>query len=623
MDAPFTDRRGDGDAAFASPVQTYLERLHGRLAGETAGAVATYIPELARADPAGFALAIVTADGRRYGAGDVDAAFTIQSMSKPFAYGLALDRLGVEAVLARVGVEPTGEAFNSIVLDEVSNRPFNPMVNAGAIAVAELIGGADAASPGAATLELFARLAGRPLAIDEAVYRSESETGHRNRAIAWMMLNAGMLTGDPAAALDLYFRQCAIAVTCADMAAMAATLAAGGVNPLTGARVLGAATVRDVLTLMTTCGMYDYAGQWAYDVGLPAKSGVSGGIIAVVPGQAGIAVWSPRLDRFGNSVRGVAACKAISRDFALHVFGDRTAGREVIRRVYRADEVGSKRIRTDSQRRRLRDEGGAIAVIEAQGALYFGSAEVLTRRLAEIAEDATTIIVDFRRVSSTDAGAAALIVGAAGSLAGAGRRLVFAHVGREGPLAALRARLETAADRTGLAFAGDADEALEEAENALLAIHPIGPDAAKYAFGEIDVLAGLGAEEKRALEQAVVTIHFAAGEQILREGDAARVFLVIARGTASVWVGGAGGARRRVASVGPGFSLGEMALVAGGRRTADVFADEPVICYGFSTERLRELSAAHPAIMSTILANLVDILAHRLRDANDEIRSLV
>ena len=273
-----------------APVEDYLAELHARAATLSGGKPADYIPELGKVDPSLFGIAIATVDGQTYAVGDAEVPFTIQSVSKPFMYGYALQHYGRLAVLEQVGVEPTGEAFNSIVLDEVANRPFNPMVNAGAIAVAEMMQGDTQAERVANMMALFSDLAGRKLEIDEQVFNSELATGHRNRAIAYMMLNTAMITRDPNEVLDLYFRQCSVKVTCRDLAIMAATLANDGKNPLTGKAVFDAQYVRDMLTVMNSCGMYDYAGEWAYEVGMPAKSGVSGCIIAVIPGQIGICV---------------------------------------------------------------------------------------------------------------------------------------------------------------------------------------------------------------------------------------------------------------------------------------------------------------------------------------------
>ena len=337
---------GDKDDVPLAPVEDFLAELHARVAEMDGGKVADYIPELGKADPTTFGIALATVDGEIYATGAADHGFTIQSVSKPFMYGYALQHYGRQFVLRHVGVEPTGEAFNSIVLDEVANRPFNPMVNAGAIAVAALMPGDTLEERIATMLALFSDLAGRPLAIDEAVYRSELATGHRNRAIAYMMLNTGMIDGDPTDALDLYFRQCSITITCRDLAIMAATLANDGVNPVTGVTVIEPHYVRDVLSVMNSCGMYNYAGQWSYEVGMPAKSGVSGCIMAVIPGQIGIGVYSPPLDPQGNSVRGIKVCQDISNEFELHVFNNRTNVKSVIRRLYRADRVRSSRLRT-------------------------------------------------------------------------------------------------------------------------------------------------------------------------------------------------------------------------------------------------------------------------------------
>ncbi|HRX86695.1 MAG TPA: glutaminase A [Phycisphaerae bacterium] len=297
-----------------------LNELHLKYRDLDEGVVADYIPELARANPEAFAICAVTADGQIYEIGDYDQQFTIQSMSKPFVYGLALEDHGRDGVLQRVGVEPTGDAFNSIIKLDATNRPHNPCVNAGAIATTSLIKGGGPTERLNRMLDLFRRYMGRKAYVDMSVFMSERTTGHRNRAIAYLMLNFGMIDDHVEQILDLYFQQCSILVSCRDMAVMGATLANGGVNPLTGERAIDAQYIRDVLTVMYTCGMYDYAGEWAYNVGLPAKSGVAGGIVAVVPNKLGIAVYSPRLDPRGNSVRGIRVCEALSQNFGMHLF---------------------------------------------------------------------------------------------------------------------------------------------------------------------------------------------------------------------------------------------------------------------------------------------------------------
>jgi glutaminase len=284
------------------------------------GKVADYIPELALADPKWFAISVVTVDGQTFDVGDVGQLFSIQSVSKPFMFGLALEDHGREEVLKKVGVEPTGEAFNAIVLDEVSNRPFNPLVNAGAIATADLVRGKDFADRIKRTVSMFVRYIGRDVHIDNSIFLSERTTGHRNRAISHLMLNFGMVSEQIPDSLELYFQQCSIMVNAHDLAVMGASLANAGVNPVTKERAIDRQYVKDVLSVMLTCGMYDYAGEWAYRVGLPAKSGVGGGICAVVPGRCGIGIFSPLLDPRGNSVRGIKVCEELSQRFGLHSF---------------------------------------------------------------------------------------------------------------------------------------------------------------------------------------------------------------------------------------------------------------------------------------------------------------
>ena len=283
------------------------------------GAPAAYIPELASADVGLLAFGVVGPRGRVFTVGDEDATFTIQSMSKPFVLALALENLGREEVLARVGAEPSGEPFNAISLEAHTGRPANPMVNAGAIATTALIPGADIDDRTGRIVAMMSAFAGRSLWIDESVYASESSTGERNRALAHLLKSYGIVTGSVDDAVESYFRQCSVLVTVRDLAVMAATLAFGGVNPVTGSRVVSERVARDVTSIMASCGMYDFSGEWLLRVGLPAKSGVSGGVIAVAPSQFGVAGFSPRLDVHGNSVRASAFMEIVSDRFGIHL----------------------------------------------------------------------------------------------------------------------------------------------------------------------------------------------------------------------------------------------------------------------------------------------------------------
>lgn len=245
---------------MAELVQRYLDQILAEHADDTGGALADYIPELTRVDPDGFGLSLSLADGYVYESRDTALEFTIQSVSKPFTYALALDRLGFDAVDAKIGVEPSGEAFNEISVDETTKAPKNPMINAGAIATVSLVPGTSADERFDQIRDFYSACAGRELTVDDDIYPSEKATGSRNRAIAYMLQSFGVLDGDPDEILDVYFRQCSIKVTTTDLAQMAATLARGGIDPVWGRRVAAAAVVQRTLSVMVTCGMYDAAG---------------------------------------------------------------------------------------------------------------------------------------------------------------------------------------------------------------------------------------------------------------------------------------------------------------------------------------------------------------------------
>jgi len=266
------------------------------------------------------ALAVCTIDGQQVHAGDADVPVALQSMSKPFIYGLALDTLGRDVVLRHCNVEPTGEAFNSISELEEDHLPYNPMINSGAITMSALLHHHDPAGARGRMMDMFGQYLGREARVDDAVLGRELEGSHRNKAIAHLLRHFGVIGDDIDGALTLYTLQCSVLATTRELARMAATLANGGVHPLTGRQALEPAHVRDVLSVMFTCGMYDASGNWAFHVGLPAKSGISGGIVAVAPGRMGLAAWSPRLDRHGNSVRASKALAALACDWKLGLF---------------------------------------------------------------------------------------------------------------------------------------------------------------------------------------------------------------------------------------------------------------------------------------------------------------
>lgn len=314
-------------------LQDLIENLHDKYASDFSGALADYIPELAKADPKQFGISIMTADGQQYSTGDSEQQFTIQSVSKPFTYGMALELYGQAKVAEHVGVEPSGDAFNSIVLEKETNRPFNPMINAGAITVTALLHDHYGDETFDMILSRFSDAAGRSLQMDESVYHSESRTGHRNRAIAYLLLNFDKVPDNIEDALEVYFKQCSILVSARDLASMSATLSNLGTNPSTGKDVFDIDRVKDMLSIMLTCGMYDYSGQWAYSVGVPAKSGVSGGVMSVINRQLGVACYSPLLDARGNSCRGINVSIDMAKELGLHAFDCMNSGSDYLKAV--------------------------------------------------------------------------------------------------------------------------------------------------------------------------------------------------------------------------------------------------------------------------------------------------
>ena len=318
-----TERRQQVDERLEALYRRHLRlrEADGEVARYYSSDLGYYQPERTVDESDQFSVCLVSVDGEVHTAGHHDLLFALHSLSKVFVYGLALEEHGRSEVLRRVGVKPSADSFASLAFDEHTNRPYNPMVNGGALATTDMVLGPSFEESFERILDLLRRYAGNDsLAVDEQTFAAECRGADRNRGTAYLMRSDGMLAGDVDATLRLYLRQCSVKVTCRDLAVMAATLANGAVNPLTGERALGREHVRDVLSVMYTCGMYDFAGEWAYEVGVPAKSGVSGGILAVVPGKMGIGVFSPGLDRYGNSVRGTRVCSEISERLGLHVF---------------------------------------------------------------------------------------------------------------------------------------------------------------------------------------------------------------------------------------------------------------------------------------------------------------
>ena len=409
-----------------SPIPDYLLEVLDSCSSDLSGHVADFIPQLATADPDQQALAIATVDGADYSAGEGTHEFTIQSISKPFVYALAVEDIGLEAVLEAVGMEPSGEAFNELSLEGGTGRPLNPMINAGAIATHQLVSYGDrqqiddgAPQHPSRTEQVRARtahivaglsaFAGRDLQVDYDVADSEYSQAYRNMAIAHMLRTHDVITSDPSEAVRGYIDQCAVLVTVADLAMMAATLANNGINPVTGDQVISPKAARQTLSVMATCGMYDGSGRWLARIGIPAKSGVSGAIIGVLPGQVGIASLSPRLDRVGNSVQGTEMFTRLSVDMGLHLMSNEQPANTAVRGIRTVEGADGADEQVDGGGPAPRERLSRVAL---QGTLRFTGAERAVRTIVEACdadELEEAVELDLTRVEA---------------LSGAGRRMI-------------------------------------------------------------------------------------------------------------------------------------------------------------------------------------------------------
>lgn len=305
-------------------VQQSIEEAHRRYQGNSDGANSQVYPALARVPSDLFGICVVGVNGRTYATGDCDYEFSIMSVSKPFVFALICELVGVEAARAKIGANATGYAFNSLAgMERQSKGITNPMVNSGAIATTSLAPGADCDVKWKFLHDGLSRFAGRELPLNDEVFVSASETNFRNQAIARMLQSYGSIYCDPAEAVDLYTKQCSLNVSARDLAVMAATLADGGLNPITKQQVVDPSVCHYVLAVMATAGMYETSGDWLYDIGLPGKSGIGGGIHAVSPGKGGLGIFGPRLDQAGNSVKGQLAAKFLSRQLGMDLFASK------------------------------------------------------------------------------------------------------------------------------------------------------------------------------------------------------------------------------------------------------------------------------------------------------------
>ncbi|HZD96222.1 MAG TPA: glutaminase A [Candidatus Sulfotelmatobacter sp.] len=325
--APQTATQRSPVAPTKEQVQAAVNEAYEKFKSNTDGKNADYIPELAKVDPKLYGIAIVTADGQVVTAGDVDKAFSIQSISKVFSLAMAMEELGPDKVFEKIGMEPTGRPFNSVeAVVDMPTHTGNPLVNAGAISTVSLISASTPDEKYNKILSFYSKAAGDKLALINDVYKSEAATNTGNKALAALLLKYERIYADPLQSVDVYTKQCSVGVTAKQLAMMGATISNFGANPVTREQVIKRENVPEILATMTMAGLYDGSGGWAWHVGLPAKSGVGGGIVAIVPGKGAIAVFAPPLDKAGNSVKAQLAIAYVADKLGINLYSPRSVG---------------------------------------------------------------------------------------------------------------------------------------------------------------------------------------------------------------------------------------------------------------------------------------------------------
>jgi glutaminase len=600
--------------ASMPPLERFLTACHADFTSDHGGEVAHYIPELSKANPDHFGISLATLDGHVYEVGDTREPFTIQSMSKAFVFALALDTLGAAHVESVIGVEPSGDPFNSIRLN-AENHPFNPMVNAGAIACSGLIREAKGDGAFEYIRRALGRFAGRELEMDEAVFASESTTGDRNRAIGYLLRNSTVIKEDVGAVLEVYFRQCSVQVTARDIAIMAATLANRGVNPVTGEQVMTPYAISRTLSVMTSSGMYDFAGEWIYRVGIPAKSGVGGGILAALPARLGLGSYSPRLDSHGNSVRGIKACEALSAHYDLHMLNRSDDSRNSIIADYNIGKSASRRSRRPHERKILSAHHHDVRVLELVGTLSFSNVDYVSRQLAGRPRP-QFVIFDLRRVAALTPAGARLLAEGFRELADQHVTVILSGIRRSS------AEWKTLTERTGdISNVRNfylLDTAIEWAEDQI--VYRYGGTIDFHDTTELSeqpLLAGLSPEELSELKSLAAIRTYQQGERIVTSGEGATSLFFLRSGVVHVTL--ADGIR--LATLTAGMAFGEMALLEP-HRSADVFADRSATAYEISLADFERFRQRHPHAGERIMRNLAQLLADRLIVANNRVNLL-
>jgi len=592
-----------------------LEGLHEEFIEDRSGAPLQGVPSLDHIDEDGFGICIAMADGMVYEVGDTEVEFCIQSISKAFTYGLALSDHGKQRVDDTIDMEPSGDAFNEISLHPVTGRPRNPMINAGAIAAASLVAGDSPGEQSRRIHELYETYAGRRLTVDEGVLADELREGNRNRAISYMLQENGKLRTEAGDAVEVYLRQCSVNVTCRDLAMMGATLANNGVNPLTGIRAIDTPLAERVLSVMSTCGMYDAAGEWVAEVGMAAKSGVGGGILAVLPGQLAIAVYSPRLDEHGNSVRGVATCRRLSQELELHALHVTRGARSAIRTAYDLLDAPSVLQRPEADRRTLEEHGHLARIYELQGDLLFSGAESVIRHMCRDGRDLEYLAIDVRSIDDIADISARLLVGIRALLRSWGcEPVLIDYEDRSMP------EPPEAASATPTQVFHSRAAAIEWIEEQLIARH--GADRTTeqaFEFRSHPLFVGVEERVVDALESLLEEREYADQEVVVEQGDPdAGVFLILS-GRVRQSLVRAGGGSRSIATLTPGTCFGDVYVATGNPHPMTVTAEGDVRLLVLNRERFARLRGTDPELH----VELLQIFLHMIHDEQQRMLAVI
>lgn len=614
-----------------SPLHRYLADTIENLRPLTAGTVNPVTETATQPDIHKFGITLTTVNGHQYSSGDADHKFAIQSIAKVFAYGLALDDLGPTVVGKKIDVEPSGDPFNEISLQHGSGRPANPMINAGAIATVGLIkgrGGVDRISRISRTMDLAAEGSPGQLEINRTVFHAENIAGHRNRALAWLLRSFDIIDSDPEPVVQDYFLECSTDVTTENLSMMAATLANKGVNPVTGKEVFSEETTRQVLGVMMTCGMYDAAGNWMIDIGLPAKSGVDGGIMVVVPGQLGIGVYSAPLDDHGNSVRGAAAIRLVTRDLGLHYAEASPLGGSTLRAHYSLADASLGVVRSTELSKITSKFGERCQILEVSGDLGFAETETMARTIVELEDDVSMVVIDFQGVDDFGRAAILMLAGLTSQWRAAGKDIIFIDWGeslvehilefvdvhelelpdpREKAKAASAGQLDLPWDDDTLTaeISGEfrlfdnRSAALEWAELRLAqryARQVLHTDDEPREPGTAPVFDFLADRDVNVLADYMERRSYPAGTVIRRVGQPFGGIYFIRSGRVELAAEGQGDARYRHVYLSPGSTFGEFALSSTGRQLTTIRAVDDVEVLVLSARSIAKVEQSDPQL---------------------------